>query len=90
MKTKETVTQLVVRVVSGISLAVRPGEDGLWTLHTVMAERLSSKYQVIRRLIGGIENKWEWKPKGETYLGRFKLKLGIFWGNGGGRSDPRR
>ena len=48
VKQRESVRGLKVRVVSGISLAVRPGvnADGTLVLSTTLGERLTSKYQV--------------------------------------------
>ena len=49
VKQRESVRGLRVRVVSGISLAIRPGAnaDGTLVLSTTLGERLTSKYQVL-------------------------------------------
>lgn len=46
VKQRESVKELRVRVVSGINLEVKPGEEGALVLHTTLGERLTSKYQV--------------------------------------------
>ena len=48
VKQRESVRGLRVRVVSGISLAIRPGAnaDGTLVLSTTLGEQLTSKYQV--------------------------------------------
>lgn len=48
VKQPESVKALRVRVVSGISLVVRPGDGGQFVMHTQLGERLTSKYQVSR------------------------------------------
>ena len=52
VKQRESVRGLKVRVVSGISLAVRPGvnADGTLVLSTTLGERLTSKYQVKKKI----------------------------------------
>lgn len=48
VKNKETITELKVRVVSGISLVVQPdaGLQNQFILQTILSEKLSTKYQV--------------------------------------------
>lgn len=47
MKQGESVAALTVRVVSGLSLALKStGEEGQWQLSTVLGETLTSKFQV--------------------------------------------
>ena len=48
VKNKETITDLKVRVVSGISLVVQPdaGLQNQFILQTILSEKLSTKYQV--------------------------------------------
>ena len=48
MKNKETITDLKVRVVSGISLVVQPDASlqNQFILQTILSEKLSTKYQV--------------------------------------------